>query len=91
MAAPLYIPTNSVGEFPFLQHLLFVDFFDGGHFDWCEVILHCSFYLHFSKMLTPWKKSFDQPRQNIQKQRHYFANKGPSSQGYGFFCGHVRM
>ena len=28
---------------------------------------------------------------HIQKQRHYFANKGPSSQGYGFSCGHVRM
>ena len=35
-------------------------------------------------MLTPWKKSYDQPRQHIKKQRHYFANKGPSSQGYGF-------
>ena len=35
-------------------------------------------------MLTPWKESYDQPRQHIQKQRHYFANKGPSSQGYGF-------
>ena len=33
-------------------------------------------------MLTPWKKSYDQPRQHIQKQRYYFANKGPSSQGY---------
>ena len=36
------------------------------------------------KTLIPWKKSYDQPRQHIQKQRHYFANKGPSSQGYGF-------
>ena len=35
-------------------------------------------------MLTPWKESYDQPRQHIQKQRHDFANKGPSSQGYGF-------
>ena len=35
-------------------------------------------------MLTPWKESYDQPRLHIQKQRHYFANKGPSSQGYGF-------
>ena len=34
---------------------------------------------------TPWKESYDQPRLHIQKQRHYFANKGPSSQGYGFF------
>ena len=33
-------------------------------------------------MFTPWKESYDQPRQHIQKQRHYFANKGPSSQGY---------
>ena len=33
---------------------------------------------------TPQKESYDQPRQNIKKQRHYFANKGPSSQGYGF-------
>ena len=40
---------------------------------------------------SPWKKSYDQPRQHIQKQRHYFTNKGPSSQGYGFSCGHVWM
>ena len=39
------------------------------------------------KTLTPWKESYDQPRQHIEKQRHYFANKGPSSQGYGFSCG----
>ena len=36
-----------------------------------------------------WKKSYDQPRQHIKRQRHYFANKGPSSQGYGFSSGHV--
>ena len=42
-------------------------------------------------MLTPWKESYDQPRQHIQKQRHYFANKGPSSQGDGFSSGHVRV
>ena len=35
------------------------------------------------------KESYDQPRQHIQKQRHYFANKGPSSQGYDFSSGHV--
>ena len=33
---------------------------------------------------TPWKESYDQPRQHIEKQRHYFVNKGPSSQGFGF-------
>ena len=36
------------------------------------------------KMLAPWKKSYDQPRQHIKNQRHYFAYKGPSSQSYGF-------
>ena len=41
------------------------------------------------KDATPWKESYDQPRQHIQKQTHYFANKGPSSQGYGFSSGHV--
>ena len=35
-------------------------------------------------MLTPWKESYDQPRQHIKKQRHYFANKGPSNQGLVF-------
>ena len=42
-------------------------------------------------MLAPWKKSYDQPRQHIKKQRHYFANKGPSSQGYGFSSSHMWM
>ena len=40
-------------------------------------------------MLAPWKKSYEQPRQHIKKQRYYFSNKGPSSQGYGFSSGHV--
>ena len=38
---------------------------------------------------TPWKESYDQPRQHIKKQRDYFVNKGPSSQGYGFSSSHV--
>ena len=38
---------------------------------------------------TLWKESYDQPRQHIKKQRHYLANKGSSSQGYGFSSGHV--
>ena len=42
-------------------------------------------------MLTPWKESYDQPRQHIKKQRHYFVNKDPSSQGYGFSSGHLWM
>ena len=43
------------------------------------------------KLLTPWKESYDQPKQHIEKQRHYFSNKGPSSQGYGFSSSHVWM
>ena len=43
------------------------------------------------KELAPWKKSYDQHRQHIEKQRHYFANKSPSSQSYGFSRGHVWM
>ena len=42
-------------------------------------------------MLAPWKKSYDEPRQNIKKQRHYFTNKGPSSQTYVFTSSHVWM
>ena len=62
-----------------------------------ELQNHCRWWLHPSEVseinrwLDPWKKSYDKCRQNIKKQRHYFANKGPSSQGYGFFSGHVWM
>ena len=42
-------------------------------------------------MLAPWKKGYDQPRQLIIKQRHYFADKGPSSQSYGFSSSYVWM
>ena len=47
---------------------------------------HCRWWLQLwnEKTLTPWKKSYDQPRQHIKKQRHYFVNKCLSSQGYGF-------
>ena len=55
-----------------------------------------SFCFNFSnsKMVistAPWKKSYDQHRQHVKKQGHYFANKGLSSQGCGFSSGHVWM
>ena len=59
---------------------------------WCSKITadgDCSHEI--KRRFTPWKESYDQPRQHIQKQAHYFANTGPSSQGYGFSCGHVWM
>ena len=46
---------------------------------------------HEIKMLALWKKSYDQPRQHIKKQRHYFVNKGPSSQSFGFSSSHIWM
>ena len=54
---------------------------------------HCRWWLQpwNQKTLTPWKESYNQPRQHIKKQRHHFAKKGLSSQGYGFSSGHVWM
>ena len=54
---------------------------------------HCRWWLQpwNQKMLAPWKNSYDQPQQHIKKQRRYFANKGPSSQVYGFSSSHVWM
>ena len=46
---------------------------------------------HDIKTRAPWKKSYDQPTQHIKKQRHYIANKGPSSQSYGFSCSYIWM
>ena len=54
---------------------------------------HCRWWLQpwNSKMLVPWKISYDKLRQHIKKQRHYFAKKGPSRQSYGFSSSHVWM
>ena len=54
---------------------------------------HCRWWLQpwNKKTLAPWKESYDQPRQHIQKQRHYFANKGLASQGYCFSSSHIWM
>ena len=51
---------------------------------------HCRWWFQpwNKKTLTPWKESYDQLRQHIKKQRYYFANKGPSSQSYGFSSSH---
>ena len=46
---------------------------------------------HEIKTLAPWEESYDQPRQHIKMQRHYFADKGPSGQSYGFSSSHVWM
>ena len=46
---------------------------------------------HEIKRLASWNKSYDQPRQHIKKQRHYFANKGPSSQSFVFSSSHGWM
>ena len=51
----------------------------------------CSGEIKRCLLLEAWKKSYDQPREPIKKQRHYFANKGPSSQSYGFSSSQVWM
>ena len=43
----------------------------------------------FKRQVAPWKKTYYQPRQHIKKQRHYFANKDPYSQSYGFSSSHM--
>ena len=54
---------------------------------------HCRWWLQpwNKKRLTAWKKSYDQPRAHVKKQRHYFANKDPSRQSYGFSSSRVWM
>ena len=61
------------------------------HFLWLQN--HCRWWLQpwNLRTLAPLKKSYDQTRQHIKKQSYYFANKGLSSQGYGFSSGHVWM
>ena len=48
-------------------------------------------FSHKIKTFDDWKKSYDKPTEHIKKQRHHFANKGPSRQIYGFSNSHVRM
>ena len=58
-----------------------------------ELQSHCRWWLQpwTYKTLTPWRKNYDQHRQHIKKQRHYFANKGASSQSYSFSSSYVWM
>ena len=67
------------------QHWLLL-FSNSSHPNRCEVVSPSGVDLHL-----PWKENYDQPWQHIKKQRHYFANKGLSSQGYGFSSGHLWM
>ena len=60
-------------------------------FSWAPKSLGNGDCSHQIKPLASWKKSYDQPRQHIKKQRHDFADKGPSSQSYGFSSSHVCM
>ena len=59
----------------------------------CGLQNHCRWWLQpwNQKVLASWEKSYDKLIQHIKKQRYYFANKGPSSQSYGFSSSHVWM
>ena len=63
------------------------DFFGGGS----KITADGDCSHEIKKTLVPWKKNYDQPRQHIKKQRCYFADKGLSSQSYGFSSSHVWM
>ena len=58
---------------------------------WFRAFFFLFIFLHIYeiKILAPWKKSYDKPRQHIKKQRHYFTDKGLSGQSYGFSDSHV--
>ena len=60
-------------------------------FSWAPKSLQMVIEPWNQKMLAPWKKSYDQPRQHTKNQRHYFASKGSFSQSYGFSSSHVWM
>ena len=60
-------------------------------FSWAPKSLQMVTAVMKLKTLGPWKKSYNKPRQHIKKQRHYFANKDPYSQNYGFSSSHVLM
>ena len=64
-----------------------VDYILGGS----KITADDDFSHEIKRHLILGRKSYDQPRQHIKKQRHYFVNKGPSSQGYDFSSGHVWM
>ena len=51
----------------------------------------CYYSVWIIEDICSLEKSYDQPRQHIKKQRHYFANKSPFSQSYGFSSSHVWM
>ena len=58
---------------------------------WAPKSVHMVTAVMKLKELASWKESYDQPKQHTKNQRHYFSNKGPSSQGYGFSSSHVWM
>ena len=83
---PFFRPAKEWSNCVFFVFCFLFFFFWGG-----VLQNHCRWWLQpwNKKTLTPSKKSYDQPRQHIKKQRHYFNNKGPSSQSYGFSSSHV--
>ena len=66
---------------------------NSGKFYFLGLQNHCRQWLQpwNLRILAPWKKSYDKPRQDVKKQRHYFANKDLSSQNYGFSSSHAWM
>ena len=59
------------------------------YFGGSKITAECDWNHEIKRLLAPWKKSYNQPRQHIKKKRHYFTNRGPSSQTYGFSSSHI--
>ena len=81
-----------------MVNILYLDISLGYRCMFCQNSVNCaqnlciSLYVTFEiKRCSLLGRKANQPRQHIKKQRHYFANKGSSSQGYGFSSGHVRV
>ena len=77
--------------FSFLAFFFFLLNLISSRLNQVPICAMCSFSFSLKYKLAPWKKSYDQHRQHTKKQRHYFTNKGPSSQSYGFSSSHVWM
>ena len=93
---PIYVPWSDGTGCHDLSHFIAHRWGNSGNCDRLFIFglqNHCRWWLQpwNLKALAPWKKSYDQCRQHIKRQRHYFANKCPSSQSYGFSSSHVWM
>ena len=88
LRGPSLCSGGSLKPIPHLQHFISLR---TRLFSWAPKSLQMVTAVMKLKTLAHWKKSYDQPRQHIKNQGHYFTNKGPSSQSYGFSSSQIWM